>query len=78
MATIADKKIICLITIRLIMIVRIQLAAERWPSAAARDQHSSREERDYLRSTLSRRQLQGFVGSRSRRIRTLLWTTFAV
>jgi hypothetical protein len=35
--------------------------AERWPSAAARDQHSSRAERDYLRSTLSRRQLQGVV-----------------
>jgi hypothetical protein len=38
--------------------------AQRRPSAAARDQLSSFEEKDYLRSTLSRRQLQGFVGRR--------------
>jgi hypothetical protein len=40
------------------------LAAERWPSAAARDQHSSREEKGYLRSMLSRRQLQAIVRRR--------------
>ena len=37
-------------------------ATERWPSAAARDQHQSCEVRSYLRNMLSRRQLQGFVG----------------
>jgi hypothetical protein len=36
-------------------------AAQRWPSAAARDKHSKLKERSYLRSMLSRRQLQGFV-----------------
>jgi len=40
------------------------LAAQRLPSAAARDQHPSGAEKDYLTSTLSRRQLQGFVGRR--------------
>jgi hypothetical protein len=34
---------------------------ERRPSAAARYQHSSPEEKDYLRSMLSHGQLQGFV-----------------
>src|SRR5687767_5564520 len=37
--------------------------AQRRPSAAARDQHPSREVSNYLRTMLSRRQLQGFVGS---------------
>jgi hypothetical protein len=36
-------------------------ALERQPSAGARDQHPSREEKDFLRKMLSRRQLQGFV-----------------
>ena len=36
-------------------------ATERWPSAAARNQHSSLEQKAYLRNRLSRRQLQGFV-----------------
>jgi hypothetical protein len=36
-------------------------ATERWPSAAARDQHPSRTDQNYLRNMLSRRQLQGFV-----------------
>ena len=35
------------------------------PSAAARDQHPGGGEKDHLRSMLSRRQLQGFVGARS-------------
>jgi len=39
-------------------------AAERWPSAAARDQHPSWAKKNYLREMLSRRQLQGFVGLR--------------
>src|ERR1700674_3636391 len=37
-------------------------ARERWPSAAARDQHPSWTEKEYLGNMLSRRQLQGFVG----------------
>jgi hypothetical protein len=41
-----------------------EVSRERWPSAAARDQHSSREVKGYLRSMLSRRQLQGFVRRR--------------
>jgi len=36
-------------------------AAQRSPSVAARDQHASLREQDYLRTMLSRRQLQGFV-----------------
>src|SRR5687768_9580446 len=39
----------------------IKESAERWPSAAARDQHFELKGRGYLRSMLSRRQLQGFV-----------------
>jgi hypothetical protein len=34
--------------------------------AAARDQHSSRKVKDYVRNMLSRRQLQGFVRQRYR------------
>ncbi len=35
---------------------------QRWPSAAARDQHPSSGAQGYLRNMLSRCQLQGFVG----------------
>ena len=42
-------------------VLREKEAVERRPSAAARDQHSKLKRKDYLRSTLSRRQLQGFV-----------------
>jgi hypothetical protein len=44
--------------------ITLGAATQRWPSAAARDQHPSSAEKDYLRKMLSRRQLQGFVGPR--------------
>jgi hypothetical protein len=37
------------------------MGAERPASAAARDQYSSRRQKDYLRSMLLRRQLQALV-----------------
>jgi hypothetical protein len=50
------------ITMRVTLV--IEEAIERWPSAAERDQHSIIREQDYLRTMLSRRQLQGFVRHR--------------
>jgi hypothetical protein len=46
---------------RFILISRRLEGAERRPSAAARDQHSTAKEKDYLSRTISRRQLQGFA-----------------
>jgi hypothetical protein len=50
--------------------------AERQPSAAARDQHSTCWSNNYLRSTLSRRQLQALVRCGVGNDRSLSFPTF--